>query len=45
MKRIHEVGYEVLGLVEGLINMGPSLLSDEIGTGVVCSTLILPMIK
>ena len=45
LKIIHEVGYEVLGIVEGLPDMVPLTLRDEISMGVACSNLILSMRK
>ena len=45
LKRIHEVGDEILGLVEGLMYMVPLPLRDEICMGVACSTLIIYMRK
>ena len=40
-KMIHEVGDEVLGLIEGLPDMGPFPLRYEIWMGGACYTLIL----
>ena len=45
LKSIYEVGYEVLGIVEGLPYMRPFPLRDEIGMGVACYTLIISMRK
>ena len=45
LKRIHEVGDKVLGLVEGILDMGPLPLRYEIGMGVAYYTLILYMSK
>ena len=41
LKGIHEVGDEVLGILEGLTDMGPLPLRDEIGMVVACTILIL----
>ena len=41
LKRVHEVGSKVLGLVDRLTDMGPFPLRDEICMGVACYTLIL----
>ena len=45
LKRINEVGYEVLGLLEGLPVMGPFPLNYQIDMVVDSSTLILSMGK
>lgn len=36
LKCIHDLGDEVLGLVEGLSDLGPFPLRDEVGIGVAC---------
>ena len=41
LKSIYEVGYEVLGIVEGLPYMRPFPLRDEIGMGVECYALLI----
>ena len=43
--RLHEVGDEVLGLVEGLPNLGLFPLKYEVGIGVAYYTLMIYMRK
>ena len=45
LKRMNEVRDEVLGLVEGLMNLGPFPLRYEVGMGVAFSNLKLFMRK
>ena len=45
LKGMHEVTDEVLGLVEGLPNLGLFPLRYEVEMGVTCSTLLLFMRK
>ena len=41
LKKMHEVGDEVLGMVEGLPNLGPFTLRYEVGMGLACYNLML----
>ena len=45
LKIIHEVVDKVLGLVEGLPNLRPFALSEDIGMGLSWTTLIMSFIK
>ena len=41
LNKMHEVGDEVLGMVEGLPNLGPFTLRYEVGMGLACYNLML----
>ena len=45
LERLYEVGNEVLGMSEGLPNLGPFTLGYEVGMDGSCSTLILSLGK
>ena len=45
LKQMNKVGDEVLGLLEGLPNLGPFPLRYELVMGVSCSTLIIYLRK
>ena len=40
---MNEVGEKVLGLVEGILYLGPFMLIYEVGMGAACLTLIMSL--
>ena len=43
LKSMNEVGEKVLGLVEGILDLGPFMLIYEVGMGAACLTLIMSL--